>query len=230
MWNWLLACQDKLFLNNCLDVKENDEHALDFALRLSHLLRSRWVWNFSNTCVQFMLSYPNACLIVASVCHTSFKNCIKFDAHSLSDLSQNCITPNTGLQLHEILYSLPRYATTITDHWITLLQLLYTWQCQSQKLHTAIFGTPLLLLYIHPKLIQEVVQFRMGDFSCIRLKVKFQQFHSTNKQTPWPLVRKRTIPTERSPLVGDIYCQLLRIEGCRVVSAADPLRSLISVF
>jgi hypothetical protein len=45
--------------------------------------------------------------------------------------------------------------------------------------------------------------------------------------TPWPLVRKRTIPTERPPLVDEIYCQLLRIEGCRVVSAADPLRSLI---
>jgi hypothetical protein len=25
-----------------------------------------------------------------------------------------------------------------------------------------------------------------------------------NKQTPWPLVRKRTIPTERPPLVGEI--------------------------
>jgi hypothetical protein len=43
---------------------------------------------------------------------------------------------------------------------------------------------------------------------------------------PWALVRKRTIPTERSPLVGEIQCQLLRIEGCRMVSAADPLRSL----
>jgi hypothetical protein len=50
------------------------------------------------------------------------------------------------------------------------------------------------------------------------------------KQTPWPLVRKRIIPTERPPLVDEIKCQLLRIEGCRVVSAADPLRSLISVF
>jgi hypothetical protein len=27
---------------------------------------------------------------------------------------------------------------------------------------------------------------------------------TTNKQTPWPLVRKRTIPTERPPLVGEI--------------------------
>jgi hypothetical protein len=24
------------------------------------------------------------------------------------------------------------------------------------------------------------------------------------KQTPWPLVRKRTIPTERPPLVGEL--------------------------
>jgi hypothetical protein len=46
----------------------------------------------------------------------------------------------------------------------------------------------------------------------------------------WPLVRKRTIPTERPPLVDEIECQLLWIEGCRMVSAADPLRSLISVF
>jgi hypothetical protein len=32
-----------------------------------------------------------------------------------------------------------------------------------------------------------------------------------HKQTPWPLVRKRNIPTERPPLVGEIWCQLLRI-------------------
>jgi hypothetical protein len=51
-----------------------------------------------------------------------------------------------------------------------------------------------------------------------------------SKQTSWPLVRKRTIPTERPSLVGEIRCYLLWIEGCRVVSEADPLRSLISVF
>jgi hypothetical protein len=50
------------------------------------------------------------------------------------------------------------------------------------------------------------------------------------KRSPWPLVRKRTIPTERPPLVDEILCQLLWIEGCRVVSAADPSRSLMSVF
>jgi hypothetical protein len=50
------------------------------------------------------------------------------------------------------------------------------------------------------------------------------------KQTPWPLVRKRTILTGRPPLVGENLVPTFAIEGCRVVSAADPLQSLISVF
>jgi hypothetical protein len=41
------------------------------------------------------------------------------------------------------------------------------------------------------------------------------------QQTLWSLVRERTIPTERPPLIDAIYCQLLWLEGCRVVSAAD---------
>jgi hypothetical protein len=56
-----LACQDKFFVNNPLDVKENYEHAPDFTFRLS---RSRWIW-ISHVCV--MLSSPNACLINARV-------------------------------------------------------------------------------------------------------------------------------------------------------------------
>jgi hypothetical protein len=31
--------------------------------------------------------------------------------------------------------------------------------------------------------------------------------------TPWPLARKQTIPTERSPLVGEVGANSLRIEG-----------------
>jgi hypothetical protein len=34
-----LACQDDFFVNNALNVKENDEHALDFALHLSHFFQ-----------------------------------------------------------------------------------------------------------------------------------------------------------------------------------------------
>jgi hypothetical protein len=51
-----------------------------------------------------------------------------------------------------------------------------------------------------------------------------------SKQTRWCLVRKQTMPTERPPLVSEIWCQLLWIEGCCMVSAVDPPRSLISVF
>jgi hypothetical protein len=43
-------------------------------------------------------------------------------------------------------------------------------------------------------------------------------------KTPWPLVRKRIIPTKRRPLVDEISMPTF------VVSAADTLRSLISIF
>jgi hypothetical protein len=36
---------------------------------------------------------------------------------------------------------------------------------------------------------------------------------TNNKLTPSPLVRKRTIPTDRPPLVSEIQCQLLWLEG-----------------
>jgi hypothetical protein len=38
----------------------------------------------------------------------------------------------------------------------------------------------------------------------------------TNKQTPWPLVRKRTIPTERPPLVGEIFQCKHAVKKCYV--------------
>jgi hypothetical protein len=60
-----LACEDEFFVNNGLDDKENDEHALDFfSLQLSRLFQCRWVWTFL---LQLMLSSPNACLIISRV-------------------------------------------------------------------------------------------------------------------------------------------------------------------
>jgi hypothetical protein len=50
-----LACQEECFVNNPFDVKENDGHALDFALHLSRLFQSRCLFS------------PNACLIIARV-------------------------------------------------------------------------------------------------------------------------------------------------------------------
>jgi hypothetical protein len=43
------------------------------------------------------------------------------------------------------------------------------------------------------------------------------------------LVRERTAPTERPPLVGEVSTNFWRIEGCRVVIATDP-RGLILGF
>jgi hypothetical protein len=49
-------------MNKPFDVKENEEHALGFALHLSRNFQSRLVWTFH---VRLMLSSPNACLIIA---------------------------------------------------------------------------------------------------------------------------------------------------------------------
>jgi hypothetical protein len=36
------------------------------------------------------------------------------------------------------------------------------------------------------------------------------------------LVRERTIPTERPPLVGEVIANFLADRGCHVVSVTDP--------
>jgi hypothetical protein len=35
----------------------------------------------------------------------------------------------------------------------------------------------------------------------------------TKTKLPWPLVRTRTIPTERPPLVGEVSANFLQIDG-----------------
>jgi hypothetical protein len=74
------------------------------------------------------------------------RDCTKYDAHLLSDKSWNCIRPDTRLQLKgrknqyfhpaawHFVHWFPRYASTIIYRFIALLQLLYRWQHQSQKL------------------------------------------------------------------------------------------------
>jgi hypothetical protein len=42
------------------------------------------------------------------------------------------------------------------------------------------------------------------------------------KQTLWLLVRKRTLPTEWSPLEVEVSAKFLLLDGCLVVSATDP--------
>jgi hypothetical protein len=91
-----LACHDKLFVNNPLDIKENDEHAPDFSLHLSCLLRSQWVWIFH---FQLMLSSLNACLITAMVSVVLFQDVHKINAVPLLDPSWNRIRPDIRLQI-----------------------------------------------------------------------------------------------------------------------------------
>jgi hypothetical protein len=59
-----LAWQDEFFVNNPLDIKENDEHAIDVAFPPSRLFWSRRVWTFR---VWLMLSSPSACLITVGI-------------------------------------------------------------------------------------------------------------------------------------------------------------------
>jgi hypothetical protein len=69
---YALSCQDMYFVNNPLDVKENDKHASDLALHPSCLFSLTEFGLFhSNTCIQLMLSSANACLMIArfSVAH-----------------------------------------------------------------------------------------------------------------------------------------------------------------
>jgi hypothetical protein len=91
MWNWLSGLPGWIFCEQSLRRQENDEHALDFALLLSHLFQSRWVWTFR---VQLMLSSPNACLITASVSVTLFQ-----DFHKILCCSKNHIRPDTQFQI-----------------------------------------------------------------------------------------------------------------------------------
>jgi hypothetical protein len=74
------ACQDKFFVNNqSLWCKKNDEHALDFALHLSHLFGLKWVWTFG---ASLMLSSPNARLIIARISVTFFPRFAQYLTHT----------------------------------------------------------------------------------------------------------------------------------------------------
>jgi hypothetical protein len=53
--------------------------------------------------------------------------------------------------------------------------------------------------------------------------------YRSKKNTPWLLVRKGIIPTERPPLVGEFQCELLRIERCRLVTAVDHPHTVVNL-
>jgi hypothetical protein len=80
-------------VNNPLDVKENDEHALNFA----RLFLSQGVWIF---CVRLMLSSLECLSNQCQGLRCTFSEiCTKFDAIPLSNPSRNRIRPNMRLQI-----------------------------------------------------------------------------------------------------------------------------------
>jgi hypothetical protein len=53
--------------------------------------------------------------------------------------------------------------------------------------------------FLYPKINTQYSDIHKDIFVCVLTKKQNKQ-----KQTPWPLVRERTIPTERPPLVDEI--------------------------
>jgi hypothetical protein len=59
--------------------------------------------------------------------------------------------------------------------------------------------TSVLTRHLQRRIPEEVIRHCDLEFTSSMCTNK-----QTNKGTPWPLFRKRTIPTERPPLVGEI--------------------------
>jgi hypothetical protein len=91
-----LACQYELFVDNPLKAKENDEHALDFALRLSS-----FIFSFSLSLdfpLRLILSSPIACIIIARV-SALFLRFVQNLMLLLCRIQHNRIEPDTALKI-----------------------------------------------------------------------------------------------------------------------------------
>jgi hypothetical protein len=91
-----LACQDEFFVHNVLDVKENYEHALDFALHLPRFFSVSSSLDFPCTVSAF---FPERISLPGSPSHFLPEICTKCYAVPLLDLLRNRIRPDTRLQI-----------------------------------------------------------------------------------------------------------------------------------
>jgi hypothetical protein len=113
---YYFACLDEFFANNPLDVKENYEHTLDFALHLFRLFRYLLRFSLSAYLITDRISVALFPRFASKILRTL--------AAPLVDLSQNCIRPDTRLQLkrHQKFCTLtPQYmivpSYTIPSHY-----------------------------------------------------------------------------------------------------------------
>jgi hypothetical protein len=88
-----LAYQDEFFVNNSLNVKENDEYAPDFDLRPSSLFSVSESLDSPRMARAFFLQRLNN--NYQSLCRTFPEICSKCDAFLLSGPSQNHSWPDT---------------------------------------------------------------------------------------------------------------------------------------
>jgi hypothetical protein len=94
-----LACQDELFVNNPLDVKENYEHALDFTFHLSRTYSVSVSSDFPSTAHAFFPERSsNHC---QDFLYTFSEIFAKFDAVLMYDPPRNLNRPDTRLQVIE---------------------------------------------------------------------------------------------------------------------------------
>jgi hypothetical protein len=84
-----LACQDKFFVSNLLDVKENDERGLDFALHQSSLFFFFGLSEFGLFHWELILSSLSSCQLISRVSVSQ----------NLMDPSQNRMRPDTRLKI-----------------------------------------------------------------------------------------------------------------------------------
>jgi hypothetical protein len=104
MRNWLFGLPGRILSEQ--SVKENDEHALDFALHLPRHFRSRWVCTFR---VRLLLSSPNACLIIARVSVALFP---RF-AQNLTYTRRSCV--RSIAKSHQARYTTPNKTTRLSS-------------------------------------------------------------------------------------------------------------------
>jgi hypothetical protein len=115
-------------------------------------------------------------------------------------------------------------------HYVSTTEHSQLMLCKIWGFHGGDYEECRLLGYKNPVgTSQETHYFSATEPSQLML-CKIWGFHGSKKQTTCSWVRERNIPTQRPPLVGKNKYHLWGIEGCRVVSATDPVRSLISVF
>jgi hypothetical protein len=118
MWNWLFG----------LEVKENDEHALGFAVYQSCLSSVSLTLDFP--CMAHAFFPEHLSDHCQGIRRTFSEICTKFDAVPLPDASRNHIRLGTGLLIKEgqknqhvhpvawnFVHWLPKYANTVASHY-----------------------------------------------------------------------------------------------------------------